>query len=203
MRRGFRWALAVTIVLFALLLSWHEPALSSGHELAKLGLFWAIVVVATFALASPSRFPWAVRALQGAALLYVLGGAVSWIWSTVPWWLCLASLVALVAVSANGARRQARNLRDLAGFLNDHQVAFNEIKPGGMYGWPGYSVIFDSLESGNAFRHSPEFQAFLDLVGRIHRNKAGFDPRKAVTIEPWPDRWTGRPCWSRDHVGRA
>jgi hypothetical protein len=78
--------------------------------------------------------------------------------------------------------------RRLESFLSDQGVDFVRVRNSPSYGWPGYVVVFDSIEKRNAFRMSPVFEALIREVQIMHRDvKHGavrFDARMAVCLEP-------------------
>jgi hypothetical protein len=85
--------------------------------------------------------------------------------------------------------KASRRRRQLEGFLQSRGVEFIRIgHPTGTYGWPGYEVVFESVEKSNSFKSSNDFQAFIEEVAKMHKGlKAGkseFDPKSAVRVAP-------------------
>jgi hypothetical protein len=78
--------------------------------------------------------------------------------------------------------------RRLRKFLSDRGVDFVRIKSRPSYGWPGYVVVFESIERSSGFRGSKIFEALLREVQSMHANlrhgAARFDVNTAVALEP-------------------
>ena len=100
-------------------------------------------------------------------------------------WLTIV-LGAVVVFSIIGYRRNTIvPLRRLTSFLRDRGVEFVRIRKGiASYGWPSYVVVFDSVEKSAAFQKSSAFDALTQEVRGMHKNLAGFEAERALSVDP-------------------
>lgn len=100
-------------------------------------------------------------------------------------WVAIALGTFAVLAVLRGRRNAALELRKLESFLRTKGIDFVRVRRNfGNYGWPSYTVVFDSDESSAAFRSSAAFDAFIQEVQMMHKSLAGFESDRAVGIEP-------------------